>query len=133
MFTTNEIFEEKKFQFFKGKEFLHNIFADFMIDKYNYIINTSQNMNKVCEMNRLDLDETFSDLLKLKARDPMHSFIVDNIYIPVFYGYLPINKGDTLDVVAGRINDDTVLIKYTAHKKKLKTDIDIYLRTLSII
>lgn len=35
MFTTNEIFEEKKFQFFKGKEFLHNIFADFMIDKYN--------------------------------------------------------------------------------------------------
>lgn len=35
MFTTNDIFEEKKLQFFKGKEFLHNIFADYIIEKYN--------------------------------------------------------------------------------------------------
>ena len=105
----------------------------FILDKYNDILNNSNNMISTCEMNNLELDETFSKLLKLKARDPMHSYIIDNIYIPVFYGYLPINKGDTLDIKAGRMNDGNILVKYTAYKKKIKKSVDIYMRLISVI
>lgn len=35
MFNNNEIFVDKKMQFFKGREFQHHIFADYMIEKYN--------------------------------------------------------------------------------------------------
>ena len=35
MFEKNEIFEDKKMNFFKGKEFYHNLFADYIIENYN--------------------------------------------------------------------------------------------------
>ena len=63
---------------------------------------------------------------------PKFSFPV-NIYLPIFYGYLPINKADTLSVKGGLLEDNTILIKYTVHKKKLKCDIDIYLRLLPLL
>lgn len=35
MFEKNEIFEDKKMSFFKGREFQHNLFADYIIENYN--------------------------------------------------------------------------------------------------
>lgn len=35
MFDENKIFEERHVDFFKGREFLHNIFADYMIEKFH--------------------------------------------------------------------------------------------------
>ena len=35
MFEKNDIFEDKKMNFFKGREFQHNLFADYIIENYN--------------------------------------------------------------------------------------------------
>lgn len=35
MFEKNEIFEDKKMSFFKGREFQHHLFADYIIENYN--------------------------------------------------------------------------------------------------
>lgn len=103
-----------------------------LLDKYNYIINMERSISGKCIVDNLESDEVFSELLKLKARDPAHKYILDNIYVPVFYGYLPINKGDTLSILGGYIEDGTVLIKYIVYKKKLKKNISIYLRLLPL-
>lgn len=102
-------------------------------NKYNYIFNSSNNMSVQCEMDNLESDDIFSELLKLKSKQPMHKYILDNVYIPVFYGFLPVNKGDKLNIIGGYLEDNTILLKYTVIKKKLKKDIDIYLRLLPII
>ena len=106
---------------------------NFILDKYNYLSSYANNMNIICEMYNMESDEVFSNLLKLKSKDPVHKYILDNIYLPIFYGYLPINKADTLSVKGGLLEDNTNLIKYTVHKKKLKCDIDIYLRLLPLL
>lgn len=35
MFDNNDIFKDMRMKFFKGREFLHNVFADFLIDRYD--------------------------------------------------------------------------------------------------
>ena len=84
-------------------------------------------------MENMETDEVFSSLLKLKAKDPMHRYILDNIYLPIFQGYLPVNKGDTLKIKACMLEDNTNLVMYNLHKKKLKMNMDIYMRLLPII
>ena len=117
----------------ENKNYMSYRLYNFIIDKYRYLSEYANRMNIICEMDNMEMDEVFVDLLKLKAKDPVHKYILDNIYLPVFYGYLPINKADTLSVKGGLLEDNTILIKYTVYKKKLKSNIDIYLRLLPLL
>ena len=113
--------------------YMNNHMYHIIMNNYNRMIMNINNIDIKCEMNNLELDDTFSNLLKLKSKEPMHGYILDNIYLPIFYGYLPINKGDSLDVKGGIMEDNTVLINYKVYKKKLKIILDIYLRLLPLL
>ena len=134
MYTMNIMKTNTLFAFDNSKEIKmsHRLYYE-LLDKYNYLSNSINNRNIICEMENMETDEVFSNLLKLKAKDPVHKYMLDNIYLPIFYGYLPINKADTLSVKGGLLEDNTILIKYTVYKKKLKSNIDIYLRLLPLL
>ena len=134
MYTMNIMKTNTLFAFDNSKEIKmsHRLYYE-LLDKYNYLSNSINNRNIICEMENMETDEVFSNLLKLKAKDPMHSYILDNIYLPIFQGYLPVNKGDTLRIKGCMLEDNTNLIMYTIYKKKLKMDMNIYIRLLPII
>lgn len=134
MYTIDIIKTDTIFAFDNSKEIKmsHRLYYE-LLDKYNYLSNSINNRNIICEMENMETDEIFSNLLKLKAKNPMHGYILDNIYLPIFQGYLPVNKGDTLRVKGCTLEDGTTLIMYTVYKKKLKLDLNIYIRLLPLL
>lgn len=98
MFAKNEIFNDKKMKFFKGKEFQHNIFADYMIERYNikgygrlpyiysenvYQYNQDEINRKMLEnienLKRTQIQETFENIrLKVTTKEEkLNPFIVN--------------------------------------------------------
>lgn len=76
--------------------------------------------------------ESFNELLFLKSKTGMNKYIVDQrFYLPMFYGIIPMNKTDKLDLYI-KSEQDTYIVKYIVHKKKIKSTIEIYMRLLNV-
>lgn len=89
--------------------------------------------NSIISLDDLTSDETIAELLRLKSKEGLHNYnLEDKIILPFFYGILPVTKADTLDLRIFPVDDISVASKYTVKKKKLKSDIDIYMRLLLV-
>lgn len=97
------------------------------------IKNEYDNCKDIHTHENIHTDEDYSKYFYLKSSDPSFSIIKDNIVIPIFYGMVPLSKGDALDLYLAKINSQYSIIKYTVIKKNNKDIIDIYMNILNLI
>lgn len=96
----------------------------------NIINNFNNSPDKFIQEN-INTDETIKDYFYLKSSDPSYSFVKNNVYIPMFYGIVPIAKGDAVDLQIANMNSYST-VKYTVIKKNNKDIIDIYMNVINL-
>ena len=102
-----------------------------LLSYYNFY--TSRNYN----YERYDMmqDEEILSLLSLKSSQGLQFYKTNDIatmIIPFFYGLVPVSKTDSLSMKAS-IGVDETIVNYTLFKKKLKCNINIYMRLLNLV
>ena len=103
--------------------------------EYNIVLNLYQQYMSYPILFReegVDQYPDFPDILSMRAKDPRTHYEINGLYIPIFYGLLPMNKGDRLDINILDMNPVTSVVRYDVYKKALKRYIYIYTKLLTV-
>ena len=103
----------------------HDAKIYFMIMEFLRKYESYNNIIYYCE--DFKASEEISKLTTMKVKDGSVMYNLDDrVLLPFFSGLIPLTKTDGLDLTIYGVSETESAIKYTIHKKKIKTDIDLY-------
>lgn len=108
-------------------------------NKYNTYANIISTKLPIAVDNELRNNEEFEKLLSLKSAQglkyyhlPDYDHPGESYMIPMFAGFLSLNKADTIGVQLYDFDEINHLIRFNIYKKKLSRNIEMYCRVLKI-
>lgn len=106
----------------------YNVYQRLIQHYYNYTNISSWNIERV----NMELDENFMAMCLSRATDGLFQYKLDeNIMLPLFYGLVPVAKADKVSVYVNN-TPNYIFVKYIIYKKKLKTNIYLYVKLLNL-
>ncbi len=97
----------------------------FMVMRFLRKYESYNNIIYYCE--DFNASEEIAKLTTMKVKDGSVMYNLDNrVLLPFFSGLIPLTKTDSLSLTIYGVSETESVVKYTIHKKKIKTDIDLY-------
>ena len=120
-------------KFSKELEYLDEITFD---DLTNVYFECVQPYPLAVKYENVQDDELFNELTGLKSKDGLRYYDMydqnHNVYkIPMFTGFIKVNKGDKVDIeVYDLVNFPYLMNKFIVRKKKLNYPVQVYFKTI---
>ena len=110
-----------------------------LMSKYNLYSNIISTNLPLAQDNELRNNEEFENLLGLKSSQGLQYYHLPDLdhpgevyLIPMFAGFLSLNKADTIGVQIFNYDEINHLLKFNIYKKKINRNIEMYCRLLKI-
>lgn len=123
----------------KGLDIYDPTIFEPLFNKYSSYYNFISTNLPLAYDDELRNNESFEELLAMKAADGLKFYHLpdlnnpgNNYLIPMFAGFLKLNKADTVGVAIYDLDQLNHLIKFKIYKKKINREVEMVCRTLKV-